>query len=154
MVMKRTALILFFSIGVCWSCGKGPGNNEVLVGELTENTSGISVPVLDPDSTDQISGDQYLLDPVSEKTAALVRSRLLQLYGDDLKIGIVDSVSRKFIFFEFDLNKDGNKEIFVGLTGPYLCGSGGCSQFILDAQGEVISSLTVSDYPVVISTES
>lgn len=152
--MKRASLILFFAIGFFWSCGKGPENKEVSVGELTKDTSGISDPVLDPDSTDQISGDQYLLDAVSEKTAALVRSRLIQLFGDDLKIGIVDSLSRKFIFFEFDLNEDGSKEIFVGLTGPYFCGSGGCSQFILDAKGEVISSFTVSDYPVVISTET
>jgi hypothetical protein len=38
----------------------------------------------------------------------------------------------------------------VGFTGPYFCGSGGCTQMILDREGNVITQFTVSDYPVVI----
>lgn len=81
----------------------------------------------------------------------MVRDRLKLIAEEDLKLEIVDSLSRKFIFFEYDLNGDNLKEIFVGLTGPYFCGSGGCTQLILDSKGDVITMFTVSDYPVVIS---
>ena len=46
--------------------------------------------------------------------------------------------------------KMGKKEIFVGLTGSYFCGSGGCTQLILDDQGNLISTFSVSGYPVII----
>lgn len=151
--MKRTFLFLFFGIGFLLSCSKGSGNEEKLVDDIMEDSSNVTDQIRDPDTTDNVAGDQYLIYAISEKTADVVRNRLTQLYADDLKIGIVDSLSRKFIFFEFDLNEDGSKEILVGLTGPYFCGSGGCTQFILNAEGEVISRFTVSDYPVTISTD-
>lgn len=151
--MKPCLLISLFAVLLLFSCGKTTHTENVSEDESMVDSSAISEAVPDPDPTDQIPGDQYLVDANSEKTAAVVRDRLMQLLESDLKIGIVDSLSRKFIFFEYDLNGDGSKEIFVGLTGPYFCGSGGCTQYILNAKGEVISKFTVSDYPVVISRE-
>jgi hypothetical protein len=107
-------------------------------------------PPYDPDPTDTIPGDQYGVNSSSKQTADLVRLTLQDKLKADLDKNIVDSLSRKFIFFEYDLNDDGNKEIFVGLIGPYFCGSGGCTQYLLDHQGNVITIFTVSDYPVVI----
>lgn len=52
------------------------------------------------------------------------------------------------------MNKDGIKEIFVGLNGPYFCCTGGCSQYILDAAGNKIAYFTVADYPYVIDTNT
>jgi hypothetical protein len=80
----------------------------------------------------------------------LVRLTLQDLYKDDLAKNFIQENSRIFIFFEYDLNEDGKKEIFVGLTGGYFCGSGGCTQLILDDQGNVISTFSVSGYPVII----
>lgn len=136
-----------------WSCDTKPSESSNHSLEIKDSiTKEVETP-FDPDPTDQISGDQYLVDASEAKTASMVRERLTQLFSEDLKIGIVDSLSRKFIFFEFDLDGDDRKEIFVGTTGPYFCGTGGCTQFILNSQGEVISMFTVSDYPVVISLD-
>lgn len=149
--MRCLTFVLVF-IGLISSCKTKSSEDIKVIGEVLDSLS-TSKSGMDPDTTDQIPPDQYLIDAVSTETATLVRNRLTQLIAEDLKIGIVDSLSRKFIFFEYDLNADGSKEIFVGLTGPYFCGSGGCTQFILNAQGEVITQFTVSDYPVVISTD-
>ncbi|OOG77808.1 hypothetical protein [Algoriphagus sp. A40] len=149
--MRKISMFLLLPILFAWSCGKEPETAQVDE-TIAEVASTMDVPV-DPDTTDQIPGGQYLIDASSEKTASLVRERLNQLFTEDLKIGIIDSLSRKFIFFEFDLNGDQSKEILVGLTGPYFCGSGGCTQFILNDKGEVLSKFTVSDYPVVIAPD-
>jgi len=136
------------------SCGKSPDAKN------PESETSDQAPVIaavpevpDPDSTDQIPGDQYLIDAMSQETAAKVRARLESVLAEDLKLGIVDSLSRRFIFLEYDLDGDAAKEIFVGLTGPYFCGSGGCTQYILKDDGEVLTKFTVSDYPVVIAPD-
>jgi hypothetical protein len=131
--------------------------------EKTENTSvptadtSASAPIatakdtiFDPDVSDTIPGSSYNPFTTSQATAELVRQVIQTKLKSDLDKNLVDSFSRRFIFFEYDLNDDGNKEIFVGFTGPYFCGSGGCSPYILDNQGNVITHFTVSDYPIVI----
>ncbi len=148
----KNLFLFFLTLFFLWACDSKPSQEVEIEAELNDIFDSLRV-VPDPDPTDQIAGDQYLIDASSAQTADLVRDRLTQLHAEDLKINVVDSLSRKFIFFEFDLNGDGSKEIFVGLTGPYFCGSGGCTQFLLNAKGEVISKFTVSDYPVVVSTE-
>lgn len=105
---------------------------------------------VDPDPTDSIPAELYGINSSNAKTADLVRLTLQDLYKDDLSKNFIDENSRKFIFFEYDLNEDGKKEIFVGLTGTYFCGSGGCTQLILDDQGHLISTFSVSGYPVII----
>ena len=151
--MRQTTFFTLLALVISWSCGKGTDTEKVPVDEAVIDSAELEVAIPDPDPTDQIPGDQYLINSVSEKIVALVRDRLELIAADDLKLGIVDSLSRKFIFFEYDLNGDNRNEIFVGLTGPYFCGSGGCTQFILDSKGEVITMFTVSDYPVVISRD-
>lgn len=106
----------------------------------------------DPDPTDSIPADQYGINSSNPETANLVKLTLKDHFKDDLAKNIIDENSRKFIFFEYDLNEDGKKEIFVGLTGGYFCGTGGCTQYILDNQGTILSTFSVSDYPVVIDT--
>jgi hypothetical protein len=98
----------------------------------------------DPDPTDTIPGNLYGVNSSSKQTADLVRLTLQDLHKEDLKTGIIDSFGRRFIFFEYDLNDDGNKEIFVGLRGSYFCGSGGCTTYLLDNQGNVITKFSVS----------
>lgn len=101
-------------------------------------------PPYDPDPTDTIPGDRYGINSSSKQTADLVRLTLKDQLKSDLEKNLVDSLSRKFIFFEYDLNDDGKKEIFVGLTGPYFCGSGGCTMYLLDNQGNTITKFSVS----------
>lgn len=107
-------------------------------------------PAYDPDPTDTIPGERYGINSSSRQTADLVQLTLRNLLKSDLEKNLIDSSNRKFVFFEYDLNDDEKKEIFVGLTGPYFCGSGGCTQYILNNQGNVVTRFSVSDYPVVI----
>lgn len=88
-----------------------------------------------------------------DPTVQLVQLTLRDQLKADLEKGLVDSLSRSFKYASYDLNGDGNKEIFVGLTGPNFCGSGGCTQYLLDHQGNVITRFTVSDYPVVVDSK-
>lgn len=152
--MGKIGLVSLSVLLLLVSCGQGPDakNPEV---ETSDQAPVVSVApeIPDPDTTDQIPGDQYLIDAMSQETAAKVRAKLESLLAEDLKLGIVDSLSRRFIFFEYDLNGDSVKEILVGLTGPYFCGSGGCTQYILKGNGEVLTKFTVSDYPVVIAPD-
>jgi hypothetical protein len=109
--------------------------------------------IIDPDPTDTIPAGQYGINSSNMKTANIVRTTLRNIFKEDLSKNSIDDYSKRFIFFEYDLNDDGKKEILVGLTGPYFCGSGGCTQYILGNQGAVISRFTVADYPIVIDTE-
>ena len=106
----------------------------------------------DPDPSDTISAEAYGINSSNKETAAIVRTFLQNTHASDLSKNLIDEYSRKFIFFEYDLNGDAKKEIFVGLNGPYFCGSGGCTQYILDAEGNKIAGFTVADYPIVIDT--
>lgn len=40
------------------------------------------------------------------------------------------------------------------MIGGYFCGSGECTQYILTSQGEIVTKFSVSDYPVIIDTNS
>lgn len=107
----------------------------------------------DADPTDTIPGSMYGINSSSKQTADLIRLTLQNKYKSDIEKNLIDSISRKFIFFEYDMNGDSKKEILVGLTGPYFCGSGGCSIMLLDDQGNEITNFSVSDYPVVIDNK-
>lgn len=152
--MRKIGLFSCCVVLLLVSCGKGP-DAKIPEGETPAQIPAVAVApeISDPDSTDQIPGDEYLIDAMSQETAAKVRGRLESVLAEDLKLGIVDSLSRRFIFLEYDLNGDAVKEILVGLTGPYFCGSGGCTQYILKDNGEVLAKFTVSDYPVVIAPD-
>jgi len=151
MIMKKLYVsLIWVLLMVIFSC-----KNEIKI-EPEQTTLPDSTVVVktdqitDPDPTDSIPAERYGINSSSMQTAALVRLTLQDLYKDDLAKNFIQENSRKFIFFEYDLNEDGKKEIFVGLTGGYFCGSGGCTQLILDDQGNVISTFSVSGYPVII----
>jgi hypothetical protein len=133
------------------SCGttenKGTAADPALV---TTSPEEATVNVEDADPTDEIPGEQYLTEASSKQTAELVRLTLQTDFKADIDKGIIDSISRKFVFFEYDLNEDGKKEIFVGLFGTYFCGSGGCTMYLIDSQGNKITVFTVAGNPVVI----
>jgi hypothetical protein len=138
------------SLNACNNTGTKDSATGDSTAVATQNSVAAIEAVYDPDPTDTIPGDQYGIHSSSKQTADLVRLTLQSLFKDDLVKNLVDETSRKFIFFEYDLNDDSKNEIFVGLTGSYFCGSGGCTQYILDNQGNVITKFTVAGYPVVI----
>lgn len=94
------------------------------------------------------------LPTVDQKTVELVKLKLSTIYKDDLAKNLIDTPSRKFKLFEVNLNEDPKKEIFVGLTGPYFCGSGGCTVILFDSEGKVLNKFTVVDYPIAVGTTS
>ena len=88
----------------------------------------------------------------SDNIARLVKLTLASKYKNDIDKGLIDNSSRKFVYSEYDLNGDSKKEIFVGLTGSYFCGSGGCSIYLLDNEGNIITLFSVAEYPIAIDT--
>jgi len=153
--MKPQVLIFYvtmilFVYGCNNTSSSNSGQQDINTADTT--TKPAATVVADPDPTDTIPGDRYGINSSSVKTADLVRLTLRDQLKTDLEANLIDSISRRFIFFEYDLNGDGRNEIFVGLVGLYFCGSGGCTQFLLDDQGNVITRFTVADYPVVIDT--
>ena len=39
----------------------------------------------------------------------------------------------------------------MGLTGSYFCGTGGCTILLLNSDGGLITTFTVTDYPIIVS---
>lgn len=153
--MKKALIILsvyiMFGISGCNSNDKKVTNVKKDTVPVKENISvSKKDTAYDADPTDTIPGDRYGINSSSRQTGDLVRLKLQNKYKSDLDKNLIDSLSRKFIFFEYDLNGDSQNEIFVGLTGPYFCGSGGCSIMLMDNKGNEITNFTVSDFPVVI----
>ncbi|WP_264565325.1 hypothetical protein [Flavobacterium sp. N3904] len=156
--MKKYILTFtFISTFAFISCKKEITKNQNSTDTTTINKDTVTNiskdSIIDPDPTDTIPAGQFGINSSNLKTANTVRLTLQNIFKEDLSKNSIDDYSKRFIFFEYDLNDDGKKEILVGLTGSYFCGSGGCTQYILDNQGAVISRFTVADYPIVIDTE-
>ncbi len=50
-----------------------------------------------------------------------------------------------------DLNSDGKAEYIVLLQDRYFCGSGGCSAYMFDNEGNVINRMSVTRTPIVLA---
>ncbi|MCL9773652.1 hypothetical protein [Vibrio methylphosphonaticus] len=50
-----------------------------------------------------------------------------------------------------DLNLDGRDEIMVLMQGSYFCGSGGCTAYLFNDEGEQLNRMTVVREPVLVS---
>jgi len=139
------SLLSLFSSLVLFSCTS------------SENKVNSTVKKTDTVPTEQVSGNN-VKDTVAspqninnEATVNLVKQTLAAMFKDDLSKNLIEEPSKKFKLFEYDLNDDQKKEIFVGLTGPYFCGSGGCTLLLLNSQGELITKFTVTAAPILIA---
>jgi len=107
------------------------------------------------DTLSKTLGGTADLSEVSEKNnkeAELIRKQLLVLLKKDLPVMTKD---QRFFYYEpFDLNNDQKNEYFVGFSNSYFCESGGCSGYILNNDGTVINSFTVTDFPILVTTDS
>jgi hypothetical protein len=93
--------------------------------EKKDSTAVMKDSLADPDPADTIAATSYAAFSTNLKTAEKVRKFLQTEFKDDIDKKAIDENSKKFIQYEFDINDDGKKEIFVGLTGSFFCGSGG-----------------------------
>jgi hypothetical protein len=109
--------------------------------------------LIKPDTMYNVAENLYGPDTYRPAAVATVQQFAQQQYASDLQSGVIDSASRKFQLFEYDVNDDGSKEIFVALNGSYFCGTGGCSFVLLDASGNLISKFTVATQPFVVLPE-
>ncbi|MGF1702857.1 hypothetical protein L4D09_21445 [Photobacterium makurazakiensis] len=50
-----------------------------------------------------------------------------------------------------DLNGDGQHEAFVLMQDRYFCGSGGCTAYIFDGDGNVLSQMSVTKMPILVA---
>ena len=58
---------------------------------------------------------------------------------------------RMFFYDVVDLNSDGKLEYFVTFQGPYLCGSGGCTLYILNSDFSLHTKMTQVRLPLYVS---
>lgn len=101
----------------------------------------------DSESTYDISPLSYSPHNSNEDTAAKISSYLKNILKDDLKLMTPDQ--REFQYEEVDLNGDNKKEYLVGFKNSYFCGSGGCTFYLLQNDGSVVTIFTVSDAPFI-----
>lgn len=70
-------------------------------------------------------------------------------------IAFLKNEQRSYQLDAYDLNNDGKLEYFIGFTNDYFCGSGGCTYYLVDHEGQVISLFSVSRAPFyVLSTQT
>jgi hypothetical protein len=66
-----------------------------------------------------------------------------------------DMDSLKFMEVMIDLNNDPSElEYLIYVMGPMLCGTGGCNLFVMRANGELISNISVSRPPIYVPITS
>ncbi|OXA83829.1 hypothetical protein [Flavobacterium hercynium] len=85
-----------------------------------------------------------------DKTVELIQKQLTVLLKKDLPA--MTAKDRFFYYDAFDLNNDQKNEYFVGFSSPYFCGSGGCTAYLLNNDGSLINTFTVTDFPIYVTT--
>lgn len=149
--MRKPLIILLSSALFLNSCGPASDSGSKLVQDSSVVDSTAISLLQDPDTTDTIPPSAYGINTYGSDTENKIRTSFQTLFKDDLAGNIIPDLSRRFIFFEYDLNGDSINEIFAGLTGPYFCGTGGCTIYLFNNDGTVLTRFTVADYPIVIS---
>ena len=87
-----------------------------------------------------------------DKAVELIQKQLAVLLKKDLPA--MTAKDRFFYYDAFDLNNDQKNEYFVGFSNPYFCGSGGCTAYLLNNDGSLINSFTVTNFPIYVTTIS
>lgn len=57
----------------------------------------------------------------------------------------------KYLVGATDLNNDGSEELLVLMQDSYFCGSGGCTAYLFSSVGDVITRMTVTRKPILVS---
>lgn len=123
-------------------------NNEI---EVKKDNAKIGSLSDDMKSTYNIT-TTYSTHNSNKEIASKISDYLKNILKDDLKLMTKDQ--RKFQYEEVDLNDDGVKEYLVGFKNSYFCGSGGCTFYLLNNNGSVITIFTVADTPFIAMANS
>lgn len=140
----RSTILIAFAILTLYSCqNKEKPASKNIIKTIAEDTLSKTVAG---------TADLSEAPPRDDKTVEMIRKRLLDVLKKDLPA--MTTEDRYFYYEAYDLNDDKKNEYFVGFSNPYFCGSGGCSGYILNNDGSVINSYTVTDFPIFIGTTS
>lgn len=138
----KTIIVLAFAILALYSCqNKDKKDEQSIIKTIAEDTLS---------KTAAGTADVSDAPPKEDKAVEVIRKQLNVLLKKDLPAMTNDD--RFFYYDAFDLNNDKKTEYFVGFSNPYFCGSGGCSGYILNNDGSVINSFTVTDFPILVTT--
>ncbi|WP_456314651.1 hypothetical protein [Pseudomonas shirazensis] len=141
--MRNRILILLATIAI-YSCqDKQKTEQDNIIKTIAEDTLSKTVA-----GTADVSD----ASPTEDKAVELIRKQLNVLLKKDLPA--MTKEDRFFYYEAFDLNNDKKNEYFVGFSNSYFCGSGGCSGYILNNDGTLINSFTVTDFPILVTTSS
>lgn len=144
-----TALLALGLLALVMGCGNSTVPSTPATGEQPDSLAPNSAT-----ATPAVDSSRYIPATYRPEAVQLVTGVLQKMYAADLAINLIDSFSRSFCLFEFDMNGDGSSEIWVQHNGTYFCGTGGCTLMLLSQQGKAITTFTVSETPVVIANES
>jgi hypothetical protein len=92
------------------------------------------------------SADVQIMDGSSQDIADRLSTNLTDnLIPDELEF--LEPEQRTFRYAQADLNEDGQLEYLIELRNSFFCGTGGCTYFLVNASGDLLTSFTVSDAP-------
>jgi hypothetical protein len=140
--MKRTFLIALTVLIVC-GCQNKEKTDTNIIKTIAEDTLSKTVAG---------TADVGDAEAKEDNAVELIQKQLNVLLEKDLPA--MKKKERVFYYQAFDLNNDKKEEYFVGFSNSYFCGSGGCSGYILNNDGSVINSFTITDFPIYITTSS
>ena len=141
--MKNKFLIALLILTVYACQNKEKQGQENIVKAIAEDTLSKTV---------SGTADVSEVPAKEDKAVELIRKQLTELLKKDLPA--MTKEDRFFYYEAFDLNGDKKNEYFVGFSNPYFCGSGGCSGYILNNDGSLINSFTVTDFPILVTTSA
>jgi hypothetical protein len=140
----KSKFLIFLGIMVMISCqNKEKPASKNIIKTIAEDTLS---------KTAAGTADLSEAPPRDDKAVETIRKQLLVLLKKDLPA--MTKEDRYFYYEAYDLNNDKKNEYFVGFSNPYFCGSGGCSGYILNNDGSVINSFTVTDFPFFVANTS
>jgi len=146
---QRLMMTRIFTCFICLgflivSCRKSEETTKEAEADLTKDS-------IFTKSEEAESKTKFVPQSTDEQTAQNIKTFLTQEYLKD-DLSFLQPNDRKFQFYKIDLNDDGNEEIFVRFSGPYFCGSGGCTFLLLDKYGEIITKFTVTRAPIFVES--
>ena len=141
--MKNKLLVAVMILGMISCHNKDKTDDKSIIKTIAEDTLSKTVAG---------TADVSEAPAKEDKAVEVIRKQLNVLLEKDLPA--MTKEDRFFYYEAFDLNNDKKDEYFVGFSNPYFCGSGGCSGYILNNDGSVINSFTVTDFPIYVTTLS
>ena len=141
--MMKKQILIIITILTLYSCQNKDKKDSNIIKIIVQDTLSKTVAG---------TADLSEAPPRDDKAVELIRKQLLVLLKKDLPA--MTKEDRFFYYEAFDLNNDKKNEYFVGFSNPYFCGSGGCSGYILNNDGSVINSFTVTDFPILVTAST